>query len=114
MSFTVDTDTLTCSAIAVTGHGEELAYHHVSTDVRFATAESGWLGRSATALNSRLARWATTSTTLLTTIGDQATAMHACAVAYVCNEEHNAQALRAPGTVDGWSQVGIVGNSPPQ
>lgn len=93
MSFTVDTDTLTCSAIAVTGHGEELAYNHVSTDVRFATAESGWLGRSAAALNSRLARWATTSTSLLTTMGDQATAMHTGALAYARNEEHNAQAL---------------------
>jgi hypothetical protein len=91
MSFTVDTDALVCSAFAVTGHGEDLACNHVCTDARFASAEPGWLGRSAAALDNRLARWATTSTMLLTAIGEQATAMHEGAIAYVSGEHRNAQ-----------------------
>ncbi|MGK2881076.1 MAG: WXG100 family type VII secretion target [Mycobacterium sp.] len=93
MSFTVDTEKLASSAITVTAHGETLATNHTSTDTRFATAESGWLGRSATALNNRLTQWATASATLLTNIGADATAMQNGAIAYVAHEEESARAM---------------------
>jgi hypothetical protein len=103
MSFTVDTEMLACCAIAVTGHGEDLALNHLSTDGRIATAESGWVGRSGTALNNRLTAWAATSATLLTAIGGHATAMQNGVIAYVSNEQQSAQALQQVPSGRGFS-----------
>lgn len=93
MSFTVDTEKLSLSATAVTGHGENLAVNHTTTDARFTGAEGGWRGKSAAALTNRLATWTTNSATLLTNIGGHANDMHTSVFAYNTNEEQSAQAL---------------------
>jgi hypothetical protein len=61
MSLRVNLEYLATSAAQVTGHGEDLAISHLSTDNRFAAAQAGWAGRSAEALTLRASQWAAKS-----------------------------------------------------
>jgi hypothetical protein len=53
--FRIDLEPLAGSAAQVSAHGEDLASAHLSSDNRITTAQSGWVGASAAALNIRTA-----------------------------------------------------------
>ena len=93
MSWFADLEDLVASAVAVTGHGEDLATRHQAADSRIDAAAPGWTGRSAAALHARAARWAEVSTALVTRIGEHAQDLHTCAVVYRCTEEDRASLL---------------------
>jgi WXG100 family type VII secretion target len=93
--FQVNIEHLVISAMEVSGHGEDLAARHLAADNRIESAAPGWTGRSAAALATRSAQWATTSTALVARIGEHASDMHSSAHEFATTEQHNAQALAA-------------------
>ena len=95
MSWFANLEDIVTSAVTVTGHGDDLAARHLAADGRIEAAAPGWTGRSAAALSDRAARWAATSTALLTRIGEHALDLHTCAQVYAATEGHRAQALDA-------------------
>ncbi len=99
MSWFADFEDLVTSAVTVTGHGEDLAAQHLGADSRIDAAAPGWTGRSAAALQTRVARWSAESTALVTRIGAHAQDLHACAQVYRCTEEQRARALDAGAVV---------------
>lgn len=99
MSFTVEPEKLRSSAVAVTGHGEDLATSHTGSGGRIAAAESGWTGGSAAALNRLGAQWATRSRTLVGNIGGDADHLHIGASLYVEQDQHGNRALEAMAAV---------------
>jgi WXG100 family type VII secretion target len=92
-SLRVNLDHLEISAAQVTGHGEDLATSHLSADNRIAAAQAGWTGRSAEALAHRTSRWATTSTALVTRMGEHANDLYSAGVAFSTMESVNADKL---------------------
>jgi WXG100 family type VII secretion target len=70
--FRVDIEALAASAAHVAGQGDDLASAHMASDNRITSAQSGWVGNSAAALQARTAAWLETSRRLLTSVGDHA------------------------------------------
>jgi uncharacterized protein YukE len=70
--FRIDLEALAGSAAHVAGQGEDLASAHVASDNRIAAAQSGWVGASAAALQTKTATWLATSRLLLTRLGGHA------------------------------------------
>jgi uncharacterized protein YukE len=70
--FRIDLEALAGSAAHVAGQGEDLATAHVASDNRIAAAQSGWVGASAAALQTKTATWLATSRLLLTRVGGHA------------------------------------------
>ena len=92
--FSVDTEALGQSATKVTGHGDDLHASHTTASTRISGAEGGWAGRSAEALASRVAKWNTRTTQMVTNIGDHAQGMHTSAAAFDANEQQSSDKLR--------------------
>ena len=95
MVLKVDLDAMVASAGHVRVQGEDLAAGHLATDHRMASAEVGWQGLSATALNVKLAAWGSVSSALLERIGDHAQGLHSCAVGFSTHDEQSRAALHA-------------------
>ena len=93
--FRVDLDALAGSAAQVSEHGEDLANAHLSSDNRIAAAQSGWVGKSAAALQTRSATWLATSHRLLTRVGDHALDLNNDAIDIAAMERDNVAKLRA-------------------
>jgi uncharacterized protein YukE len=85
------------SAIQVSAHGEDLALNHQTTDGQIASAQGGWAGSSALAMAERSARWAQTSTVLLTRVSDHSQGLHASAQAFAATENESSNQLQALG-----------------
>ena len=95
MALNVDLEAMVSSAGQVTVQGEDLAAGHLATDNRMASAEVGWQGLSAIAMNARMAAWGDASAALLERIGDHAQGLHGCAVGFAAHEEQSRTALHA-------------------
>jgi WXG100 family type VII secretion target len=93
--FRVDPAALAGSAAQVSAQGEELASAHLSSDNRVATAQSGWVGASAAALDAKAAAWLETTRDLLTRLGDHASDLAGDGIAFVALERDNIEKLRA-------------------
>ncbi|WP_292991060.1 WXG100 family type VII secretion target [Mycobacterium sp.] len=91
----VDIEALAGSAAHVAGQGEDLATAHMSSDDRIATAQSGWVGSSGAALQTRTAAWLETSRRLLTNVGDHALSLNNDGISFTTLEQHNVERLRA-------------------
>ncbi|KZS81575.1 MULTISPECIES: hypothetical protein [Mycobacterium] len=85
------------SAVHVTGQGEGLATAHLTSDYRLQSAQVGWQGASATALDAKLGDWLEVSRALLTRVGDHARGLHEAAVRHAAAEEERAHALARVG-----------------
>jgi uncharacterized protein YukE len=103
--FGVDLDALASSAAHVTGQGEDLATAHLLSDNRIVSAQSGWVGSSALALNAKTATWLETSRRLVTSVGDHATDLNQDGVDFSEMERDHAGKLqtlhRAPDGLAG-------------
>ena len=97
MALDVNIEDLVASGVAVTGHGEDMAAEHCTSDSRIDGARGGWQGLSAAAMTTRMAAWSATTTTLLTRLSDHAQGLHTSAQCFCEMEERHAEALRAPG-----------------
>ena len=71
MALNVDLEAMVSSAGRVAVQGEDLAAGHLATDNRMASAQVGWQGLSATAMNAKLAAWGSASAALLERISDE-------------------------------------------
>lgn len=91
----VNLEDLATSAAQVTGHGEDLATSHFSADNRIAAAQTGWTGRSAEALANRVSQWATTSTALVSRMGEHANDLYTAGVVFSTTEATNAHKLNS-------------------
>ncbi len=91
----VDSEALAASAAHVAGQGEDLATAHLSSDNRFAAAQSGWVGNSAAALQERTSAWLETSRALLSRVGEQALNLSNDAIHFAATERLNAERMRA-------------------
>lgn len=89
----VDPDALVQSATKVIGHGDDLQASHTTAGTRISAAQGGWAGSSAQALASRLAKWNTRTTELVTKIGDHGQGMHTSAVSFATNEDESVEKL---------------------
>jgi uncharacterized protein YukE len=98
--FRVDIEALAGSAAHVAGQGDDLASAHLSSDNRIASAQSGWVGSSAAALQTRAVAWLETSRRLLTSVGDHALNLNNDGMSFAALERENVERLRAvhPGT----------------
>lgn len=95
MALNVDLEAMVSSAGHVTVQGEDLAAGHLASDNRMASAQFGWQGLSATAMNAKLAAWGNVSAALLERISDHAQGLHSCAVGFATHEEQSRNALQA-------------------
>ena len=93
MSLRVVIEDLAASAIAVTGHGEDLAAAHSAADARVADAQSGWQGRSAEALGALASRWAEDGRALVARLSDHAQGLLAGSRQFVQQDQDSADAL---------------------
>ncbi len=93
MSLRVVIEDLVASAVAVTGHGEDLAAAHAAADGRLEAAQSGWQGRSAAALGAVTARWAEDGRQLLARLGEHADRLCVCAREFGQQDAGGADAL---------------------
>jgi WXG100 family type VII secretion target len=93
--FRVDLEALAGSATQVSGHGEDLASAHLSSDNRIAAAQSGWVGDSAAALHIRTASWLETSRRLLTRVGDHALDLNNDGIYFAATERDNVEKSHA-------------------
>lgn len=93
MSLRVSIDDLAASAVAITGHGEDLAVAHCAAEARIDAAQVGWQGQSAAALAAKAAQWAQDSAALLARLSGHAQALHASAAGFWGHEQRSAQAL---------------------
>lgn len=91
----LDIEALAGSAAQVAGQGDDLATAHLSSDNRIATAQSGWVGRSAAALQTRTAAWLETSRRLLANVGDHALTLNNDGISFSALERENVEKLRA-------------------
>jgi WXG100 family type VII secretion target len=94
-NFRVDIEALASSAAHVAGQGDDLATAHMSSDSRIAAAQSGWVGSSGAALQTRTAAWLETSRRLLTSVGDHALALNNDGIDFTALENENVEKLRA-------------------
>jgi WXG100 family type VII secretion target len=93
--FRVDIEALAASAAHVAGQGDDLATAHVASDNRIASAQSGWVGSSAAALQTRTAAWLETSRRLLTSVGDHALNLNNDGLSFAELDRGNVEKLRA-------------------
>jgi uncharacterized protein YukE len=93
--FRVDIEALAASAAHVAGQGDDLASAHVAADNRIASAQSGWVGSSAGALQARMAAWLETSRRLLGSVGDHALDLGNDGLSFAELERDNVERLRA-------------------
>jgi hypothetical protein len=93
--FRADLESLASSASHVTGQGEDLASAHLSSDNRIVAAQSGWVGSSALALNSKTATRLETSRSLVTSVGDRATDLNQDGVDFAAIERDAVEKLQA-------------------
>jgi len=93
--FRVDIEALAGSAAHVAGQGDDLANAHLASDNRIATAQSGWVGSSAAALQIRTTAWLETSRRLLTNVGDHALNLNNDGLNFAALERENVEKLRA-------------------
>lgn len=93
--FHVDLAALACSAAHVTGQGEDLATAHVSSDNQIMAAQAGWVGTSATALNTKTATWLETSHRLLVRVGGHAMDLSNDGIDFAAMEHEHAVRLCA-------------------
>jgi WXG100 family type VII secretion target len=91
----VDIEALAASAAHVAGQGDDLASAHLASDNRIASAQSGWVGSSATALQTRTAAWLETSRRLLTNVGDHALNLNNDGFSFAELDRDNVEKLRA-------------------
>jgi uncharacterized protein YukE len=91
----VNIEALAGSAAHVAGQGDDLATAHLSSDNRIASAQSGWVGSSAAALQTRTAAWLETSRRLLTSVGDHALTLNNDGIGFAALERENVEQLRA-------------------
>jgi uncharacterized protein YukE len=83
------------SAAHVAGQGEDLATAHLSSDNQLVAAQSGWVGSSAHALNTKTAEWLETSRRLVTDVGDHATALNNDGLSFAEMEQAHVEKLQA-------------------
>jgi len=93
--FRVDPAALADSAAQVSAQGEDLASAHLSSDNRITNVQSGWVGASAVALNTKAAAWLETSRGLLARLGDYALDFTNDGIAFAALERENIEKLRA-------------------
>jgi len=93
-NFRVDLEALASSAAQVSGQGEDLATAHVLSDNRITSAQPGWVGNSAAALNAKTKTWLETSRRLLTSVGDHALKLNNDGINFSALERENAEKLR--------------------
>jgi uncharacterized protein YukE len=93
--FRVDIEELAGSAAHVADQGDDLATAHLSSDNRIASAQSGWVGSSAAALQTRTAAWLETSRRLLTNVGNHALSLNNDGISFGALERDNVERLRA-------------------
>jgi uncharacterized protein YukE len=93
MTLRVVIEDLVASAIAVTGHGEDLAAAHSAADGRVVDAQSGWQGRSAEALGALSVRWAEDGRALVARLSDHAQGLLAGSLQFVQQDQDSADAL---------------------
>jgi WXG100 family type VII secretion target len=74
-------------------HHSEMQAAHTAADGAIETAQTGWVGASGAALQSKLAEWQTTTTKLCGDIAAHGTAYRAAATLYAQNDAHSAEAL---------------------
>ena len=94
-NFRVDIEALAGSAAHVAGQGDDLATAHLSSDNRIASAQSGWVGSSAAALQTRAEAWLETSRRLLSRVGDHALNLNNDGISVAALERENVEKLRA-------------------
>src|ERR1700679_3348089 len=94
-NFRVDIEALASSAAHVADQGDDLATAHLSSDNRIASAQSGWVGSAAVALQTRPAACVETSRRLLTSVGDHALNLNNDGVSFAELERENIEKLRA-------------------
>jgi WXG100 family type VII secretion target len=97
--YRIDLAALAASATHVAGLGEDLASAHVASDNRIAAAQSGWVGASAVALNTKAAEWLQDSRRLLGRLGDHAMDLTNDGMCFAAAEHASAETLRALGQV---------------
>jgi uncharacterized protein YukE len=93
MSFRVVIEDLVASAIAITGHGEDLAVACAAVDGHLEGAQSGWQGRSVVALAALAARWAQDSQAVLLRMSDHAQGLLAGAGQFLQQDQDSSDAL---------------------
>lgn len=91
----VDLEALASSAVHVSGQAEDLAIAHLSSDNQLASAQPGWVGSSAAALNVKTELWSETSRQLLNRVGGHAIALHSDRIGFADMEQESAEKLRA-------------------
>jgi uncharacterized protein YukE len=96
--FRIDLEALAGSAAHVAGQGEDLASAHVASDNRIAAAQSGWVGASAAALQTKTATWLSTSRLLLTRLGGHALELSDDVIAIEAAQNASVDKLRALGS----------------
>ena len=94
-AFRVDIEALAASAAHVAGQGDDLATAHLSSDNRIASAQSGWVGSSAAALQTRAAAWHETSRRLVTSVGAHALNLNNDGISFTALERENVERIRA-------------------
>lgn len=97
MSLRVVVENLVASAVAVSGHGEDLAAAWVAADGRVDAAQSGWQGRSAAALAGLAERWAAEGRSVVTRMGEHAVRLHVSAREFWAQDQGGAEELVRPG-----------------
>lgn len=97
MTLRVVIEDLVASAIAVTGHGEDLASAGAVADSLVESAQSGWQGCSAVALAVLAARWAEDSQALTQRMSDHAQGLLAGSRQFLHHDEGSSDALNSVG-----------------
>jgi WXG100 family type VII secretion target len=96
--FRIDLEALAGSAAHVAGQGEDLASAHVASDNRIAAAQSGWVGASAEALQTKTATWLATTRRLLTRLGGHALDLSNDGIDFAAAQNVGVAELRALGS----------------
>ena len=95
--FRLDLEALAGSAAHVAGQCDNLASAHLWSDNRIVAAQSGWVGASAVALDTKTATWLETSRRLLTLVGDHALDLNNDGIDFAAMERDSVERLRAVG-----------------
>lgn len=97
MALRVVIEDLAASAIAVTGHGEDLACACAAADGRLEAAQPGWQGRSAVALAALASRWTDEGRSLVVGLGGHAERLSVCAREFWSQDQQGAGELGSAG-----------------
>jgi hypothetical protein len=90
----LDLEALGSSAAHVTGQGEDLASTHLASDNRIVRAQSGRVGSSGVALQTKTATWLEASRRLVTRVGDHTTDLSRDSVGFAAMEREHVEKLR--------------------